>query len=214
MKFDTVVFDVDSTLVSIEGLDYLASLKGKEQDISGRTRKAMNGEITMREAMIEKMAIISPSISDLVKMGEAYVKNIVVGVPETINILKHNDISVWIVTGNFQPGVGILAKYLDIRPENVVTNTITHKPEGAFLSFDPNHPLSNSGGKKVMIEKYKAQLGRICFIGDGSTDLDTQDVVDRFIGFGGVVRRPHIEDKSNFYVSDPDMRSILKFVVQ
>lgn len=213
MKFDSVVFDVDSTLVSIEGLDYLASLKGGEVDISRITEKAMNGEITMREAMIEKMAVISPSISDLMKMGEEYIKNIVFGVPETIGILKRNGIKVWIVTGNFQPGVGILADYLGVKPENVITNDIQHNLDGSFLSFDPDLPLSNNGGKKTMIEKYKKQLGIVCFVGDGSTNLDTQEMVDRFIGFGGVVRRPNVESKAEFYTAEPDMRSILKYIL-
>lgn len=213
MKFDSVVFDVDSTLVSIEGLDYLASLSGKEMEISAITKKAMNGEITMREAMIEKMAAISPSISDLTKMGEEYIRNIVFGVPETVEALKKNGIAVWIVTGNFQPGVGILADYLGIKPENVITNEIRHNPDGSFLSFDPDLPLSNNGGKKTMIGKYKKQLGIVCFIGDGSTDLDTQEIVDRFIGFGGVVRRSNVESKAEFYTAEPDMRSILKYVL-
>ena len=56
LKFDSVAFDVDSTLVTIEGLDYMASLKNKVDEISKITRLAMNGEISMKDAMV-KMAI-------------------------------------------------------------------------------------------------------------------------------------------------------------
>ena len=42
---------------------------------------------------------------------------------------------------------------------------------------------------KTMIQKMRAQFGKVCFVGDGSTDLDTQEAVELFIGFGGVIRR-------------------------
>lgn len=212
LKFDSVAFDVDSTLVTIEGLDYMASLKNKVGEISQITRLAMNGEISMKDAMVKKMAAISPSISDLISMGNAYIKNVVTGVVETISTLHKNNIKVWIVTGNFQPGVGILAKYLGIKPEYVITNEIFHNKDGSYQSFNLNHPLSNNGGKKTMIQKMRAQFGKVCFIGDGSTDLDTQDDVELFIGFGGVIRRKNIEENSHVYISNPDMTSILSYL--
>lgn len=207
-----MAFDVDSTLVTIEGLDYMASLKNKVDEISQITRLAMNGEISMKDAMEKKMATISPSISDLVSMGNAYVKNVVTGVVETISTLHKNKIKVWIVTGNFQPGVGILAEHLGIEPEHVITNEIFHNKDGSYRSFNLNHPLSNNGGKKTMIQKIRTRFGKVCFIGDGSTDLDTQEEVELFIGFGGVIRRKNIEENSHVYVSNPDMTSILSYL--
>ena len=212
LKFDSVAFDVDSTLVTIEGLDYMASLKNKVDEISKITRLAMNGEISMKDAMVKKMAAISPSISDLVSMGNAYIKNIVTGVVETINTLRKNKIKVWIVTGNFQPGVGILAKHLGIKPEYVITNEIFHNKDGSYRSFSLNHPLSNNGGKRIMVRKMKSLFGRVCFVGDGSTDLDTQEAVELFIGFGGVIRRKNIEENSRVYISNTNMTSILNYL--
>jgi len=212
LKFDSVAFDVDSTLVTIEGLDYMASLKNKVSEISQITRLAMNGEISMKDAMMKKMAAISPSISDLISMGNAYVKNIVTGVMETISTLNKHNIKVWIVTGNFQPGVGILAEYLGIKPEHVITNEIFHNKDGSYQSFNLNHPLSNNGGKKIMVQKMKSLFGRVCFVGDGSTDLDTQETVELFIGFGGVIRRKNVEENSHVYISKPNMTSILSYL--
>lgn len=212
LKFDSVAFDVDSTLVTIEGLDYMASLKNKVDEISKITRLAMNGEISMKAAMEKKMAAISPSISDLVSMGNAYIKNVVTGVVETISTLNKHNIKVWVVTGNFQPGVGILAKYLGIKPEYVITNEIFHNKDGSYRSFNLNHPLSNNGGKKKMIQKMRAQFGQVCFVGDGSTDLDTQEEVELFIGFGGVIKREKIEKNSRIYISNPNMTTILSYL--
>lgn len=55
-------------------------------------------------------------------------------------------------------------------------------------------------------------MGRTVFIGDGSTDLETKDFVDLFIGFGGVVTRPAIKNKSDVYVDGP-LTSVLPHIL-
>jgi hypothetical protein len=45
IPFNLVCFDCDSTLVSIEGIDELARLKGQFDHIADLTRRAMNGEL-------------------------------------------------------------------------------------------------------------------------------------------------------------------------
>lgn len=211
--FDSVVFDVDSTLVTIEGLDFLAELKGKGNQIKKITLQSMNGGLSMREAMEVKMKVISPSFSDLTEMGEAYLKNITLGARETITTLKKNRIKIWIVTGNFQPAVGMLAKYLGISKTRVITNKIFFDENNNYDGFDIENPLSNNGGKALIVNKFKSRMGRTVFIGDGSTDLETQGFVGLFIGFGGVIKRPNIQQKANVYVKGP-LTSILPYIIK
>ena len=211
--FDSVVFDVDSTLVSIEGLDFLADLKGKGNQIKEITLQSMNGSLSMKEAMNIKMKIISPDYKDLIKMGEAYLKNITPGANETISILKKNGIKTWIVTGNFQPAVGMLANFLKIPKSQVITNEIFFDKNNNYVNFDVLNPLSNNGGKALIINDLKSKMGRTVFVGDGSTDLETKDYVDLFIGYGGVIVRPTIEKKAKVYVKGP-LTSILYYILK
>lgn len=60
-NFDAIVFDLDSTLVKIEGLDWLAKHKNKGREVSILTKKSMEGKIDFHESMIKKMKLISPS---------------------------------------------------------------------------------------------------------------------------------------------------------
>lgn len=212
-KYDSVVFDVDSTLTTIEGLDFLAKLKGKEAEISKITKASMGGLMSMREAMKIKMDAIAPSYSDLVKMGDQYIKNITPGAKETIKILKDNSINVWILTGNFQPAVGMLADFLDINPNNVITNQIFFNKDKSYLNFDLDNPLSNNGGKLATIKKYKSKMKRTVLIGDGSTDLEAKDAVDLFIGFGGVVYRPNVKEKSDIYIIEKNLFAIIPHII-
>ena len=47
LGFQRVVFDWDSTLVTVEGIDELARLKGKAEFIAKLTGDAMNGKISL-----------------------------------------------------------------------------------------------------------------------------------------------------------------------
>lgn len=212
-KFDSVAFDVDSTLVSLEGLDYLAKLKGLEKQLAEITKQAMNGDLSMREAMIKKMSALSPSIDDLTIMGNAYTKNLVPGSIETVKKIQLSGIKTWIITGNFQPAVGILARKLGIPSDQVICNTIFHDSNGKYLGFDVDNPLSNNMGKNKIILANLNKLRKTCFVGDGNTDLETKDVVDLFIGFGGVIIRNKIKDSSDIYIENSDLREILKYVL-
>src|SRR3989304_4903743 len=169
MKIENILFDVDSTLVTFEGLDFIAEAKGKKQQVERLTAQAMNGHLPMREAMKIKLDIIRPNFFDLVKLGEAYVKNVVPGVKETIHQLKKAGYEVWILTGNFQPAVGILANFLCIPLSHVITNEIWFDDQGHYVSFSLDHPLSNNGGKAKIIRSYGKRLLNSIMIGDGAT---------------------------------------------
>ena len=49
-SYNSIVFDLDSTLVSIEGLDWLANRVGKLNVLSKLTKLSMEGEIDFQEA--------------------------------------------------------------------------------------------------------------------------------------------------------------------
>lgn len=212
-KFNSVVFDVDSTLTTIEGLDFLAKLKGKGSVLAKITKAAMDGKMTMRKSLETKMAAISPSYSDLIKMGNEYIKNVTLGALETIKILNDNHIQVWILTGNFQPAVGIFADYLKIDSKKVITNQIYFDESKNYLGFDLENPLSNNGGKSTMINAHKKQMGKTALVGDGSTDLEAKSNVDLFIGYGGVAYRQKVKDGADIYISEQNLLSIIPHII-
>jgi hypothetical protein len=50
-------------------------------------------------------------------------------------------------------------------------------------------------------------------MGDGMSDLETKPDVDDFIGFGGVVARPKIEQGSDHWLADMGDRSVLNDII-
>jgi phosphoserine phosphatase len=213
MKFyNAVVFDLDSTLVKIEGLDWLANRLGKLDALSKLTKQSMDGKISFQEAMKIKMATIAPSFKDLLDLGNAYSESLVEDAKEVIRAIQSLDKDVWILTGNFQPAVGKAAFALGIPKEKIICNEIYFDEEGKYKGFNIGHPLAANGGKAVMLNKYLNKQKTV-FVGDGYTDLEAQKEVTLFIGYGGVVKRENIRKASNIYLLCESLSPLLKIIL-
>ena len=86
-KYDKIIFDCDSTLVSLEGLDELAELKGKKSEVAELTRLSMEGNVKLEDVFSLKMAMIRPSRSDLEYLGKLYTQNLSEDVGDIIELL-------------------------------------------------------------------------------------------------------------------------------
>lgn len=208
-KYNVIIFDLDSTLVKIEGLDWLAYKNGRFDQVSKLTRQSMDGSLSINSALVEKMRLISPSYEDMLRLGKEYCENIVEDCVETINALQSLGKEVWMITGNFQPAVGVLAKKLGIPSNRVVCNKIDFDNQGNYVDFDYKSPLAKNGGKAEVVRKLFPNKKETVFVGDGSTDLETQQVVDLFIGYCGVVERDLIKKNADFYISCESLSPLL-----
>jgi phosphoserine phosphatase len=208
----SIIFDLDSTLVTIEGLDYLATLKGVEEEVVLLTTAAMNGAIAMNAAMRIKMALIKPGKEDMLHLGNHYINCLVPGAKQVINKLKNLGHEIYIVTGNFIPSALTVANYLGINQDQVYANQIYFDGRGKYAGFDYHHPLASNGGKAEVIKQINGKLHRPIMIGDGITDLETREVVHKFIGFGGVVVRPAVKQAAEVYIDNLSLKQLLKYI--
>ena len=62
-RFNSIIFDVDSTLSGVEGIDWLAAQRGPEIEAwsAALTEKAMEGEIPIEAVYGERMRIVKPT---------------------------------------------------------------------------------------------------------------------------------------------------------
>ncbi len=82
-----VVFDCDSTLVEVEGVDELATRAGVGERVAEMTRSAMEGKIPLEEVYGHRLDIIRPSRADLDWLGRRYIATLVTGARETVAAL-------------------------------------------------------------------------------------------------------------------------------
>lgn len=186
-RFASVVFDADSTLSAIEGIDWLASLRGPlvTAEISALTERAMNGLVPLEDVYSQRIARIRPTREELRELGAEYVRNIVPGVVELVNQLHEHDVVTCIVSGGIREALLPLASHLGIDESRVF----------AVVPGSAPQPLSTQTGKITVVDSLiRANLlpSPIALAGDGATDAAVRNIIHSFIAFTGVVRRPAV----------------------
>lgn len=211
-KYRFVFFDVDSTLVTIEGIDVLAN---GNTEVVRLTDAAMNGEIPIDEVYGRRLEIIRPTRSDVHALGERYLASLVPGAAETIAALQAGGADVHLVTAGIAQAIAPLAAKLNIAPRAVHAVALQFDDDGNYRDFDRRSLLTKNGGKELVVHAILARSkGRSAFIGDGVSDLETKPVVSLFIGFGGVHTRARVLENAEVYVSEPTLSAVLPYLLE
>jgi phosphoserine phosphatase len=199
MKFRHVFFDVDSTLVTIEGIDVLG--EGRPE-IARLTESAMNGAVPLDEVYARRLEIIRPSRRAVDALAARYLGSVVDGAEETIGLLGEAGVVVHLVTAGIAQAIVPLGERLGISSRCVHAVTLRFNAAGDYEDFDRRSPLARAGGKELMIRDIRARShGRAAMVGDGASDLETKPAVDLFIGFGGVVAREKVKENADVFVT-------------
>ena len=206
MTYRFAFFDVDSTLVTIEGIDILA---GGNPEIAKLTDAAMNGEIPLDEVYAKRLEIIQPTRDKVEQLAKTYIESLVDGAKETIAKLQEKGVIVHLVTAGIEQAIRPLADMLNIR--NVHAVALKFDANGNYEDFDRRSFLTRTGGKELVVRDVRARShGKAAFIGDGVSDLEAKPAVDLFIGFGGVVVRPRVKENADVYITRlPDVLTYL-----
>src|SRR5436305_1216457 len=106
MNYRFVFFDVDSTLVTIEGIDVLA---GGDAEIAKLTGAAMNGEIPLDQIYARRLERIRPTRAQVDALGQQYLASMMAGAKETIETLRDHGVSVHLVTAGIAQAIAPLA---------------------------------------------------------------------------------------------------------
>lgn len=199
MRFTHACFDCDSTLTRIEGIDWLAEQAGV--DVAALTRQAMEGQLPLEEVYGRRLELVRPDRKAVRRLGEAYVAALVDGAPEVIAELGTAGVAVHLVSAGIRQALLPFAAALAVPLERLHAVELRFDREGSYGGFEPG-PLTRSGGKREVVTSIMADGGHCAFIGDGATDLETVDLVERFIGFGGVVRRPAVATACEHYITE------------
>ena len=211
-RYRFVFFDVDSTLVTIEGIDVLAN---GNAEIVRLTEAAMNGEVPLDEVYARRLEIIRPTRADVEALGQRYIESLVPGAEETIATLQQAGADVHLVTAGIAQAIAPLASKLNIAARAVHAVSLQFDDDGRYRDFDRRSLLTRNGGKELVVHAILARAkGRSAFIGDGVSDLETKPVVSLFIGFGGVQTRPRVMENAEVYVSEPAMTAVLPYLLE
>jgi phosphoserine phosphatase len=205
-KFRTVLFDCDSTLSAIEGIDELA-VRCRE-DVERLTDAAMRGRIPLEEVYGRRLRLVRPSRGALEALGKQYVARLVPDAVETIRALQAAGVDVRIISGGLLPAVLAVAHAVGVSPSRVAAVDIAFNADGSYADFEATSPLAASGGKQIAIERWNVDRPAI-MVGDGTTDLEARPAVDLFVAFAGVVERPNVVQAADVVIRANSLAPLL-----
>lgn len=189
-----ILFDCDSTLSAIEGIDELGRARGPEvfAGVEEMTNAAMNGKIPVESVFGERLRFIRPSAAEVAAVGRQYVETVEPTAAATLAELRAAGWTPMILSGGFRNAIRPLADHLGI--ERVEAVDLFFDAAGGYAGYDEAYPTTRSGGKPEIVRALKAELApaRVVMVGDGVSDLEAAPEVDLFIGFGRYVARDKV----------------------
>ena len=210
LRFRSVLFDCDSTLTAMEGIEELA--RDHRPEIARLTELAMRGAVPLEQVYGRRLDLIRPTRAQVEAIGARYVDAIVPGAVETFGRLRGAGITVQILSGGLGPAVRTLARHLGIDDAQVAAVEMHFGPSGEYLGFDAASPLVRSGGKRHWIESAGASLPRpMLLVGDGATDLEARPALDAFAAFTGVVAREEVVRRADIVIAGPSLTALLPY---
>jgi len=203
-KADAICFDVDSTVITEEGIDVLATSLGVGDAVSKLTASAMGGTTLFQNALKARLDLIKPSIENLENIQKEHPLQFTPRLEELIEILHKKGKNIYLVSGGFRQMINPIALQLGISVSNIYANNLFFTEDGEYNGFDTNEPTSKDGGKaKViqdLIDKYDYKC--VIMIGDGATDMQARPPAKAFIGYGGIIEREKVKNGADWFIKD------------
>jgi phosphoserine phosphatase len=204
-RFNSVVLDVDSTLSGIEGIDWLAQLRGSEISAwsTALTDKAMRGEIPIEAVYGERMKVVRPTLAEIEQLGCVYVERVAPQARETLHALRNSSVQVVMVSGGLREAILPLAGELGVPGTNLHAVSIFFDSAGEYLGFDESSPLTRQLGKKTVVAKLGLKEPTLA-VGDGMTDCEMKAIVNSFAAYTGYTRRNSVIERADFVIDNFD----------
>jgi phosphoserine phosphatase len=201
-----LLFDCDSTLSAIEGIDELGRLRGPEvfKAVEDMTTQAMDGSTPMESIFAKRLDMIKPTLKELESIGQKYIQQVEPTAVDTIKKLKAAGWTVIIVSGGFTQAIRPLAQYLGI--ERVEAVELRFNTDGSYAGYVESCPTAKSKGKNLVVLKLRDEFKayQMILVGDGASDLEVKGDVDKMIGFGRYTARPKVKARADAFITSLD----------
>lgn len=204
-----IIFDCDSTLSSIEGMDELAKENHVGQAVEALTLEAMSVSGINPELYQKRLELIRPNKKQVLTLGQHYFTHLIPDALQVIRLLQFLKKNIYMVSAGVNPAIAIFGELLQIPSKNIFAVDLEFDLEGNFKNYNKLSPLIHHDGKRLVVKKIKTHHSNIAYIGDGLNDLATQDIVTRFIGYGGVAYRHKIANQCQYYIHTASLAPLL-----
>jgi phosphoserine phosphatase len=204
-RFNSVIFDVDSTLSGIEGIDWLARLRGDDVAAwsAALTDSAMRGEIPIEAVYGERMRKVKPTRTEIEELSRVYLERIAPGAFETLSALNEANVQIAMVSGGLREAILPLATALGVDTARVYAVSVFFDNAGEYAGFDEASLLTRQTGKRTTVGAIGLN-SPILAVGDGMTDCEMKAAVSAFAAYTGFTRREPVVERADFVVENFD----------
>ncbi len=207
------VFDFDSTLTKVEGLDILAEITlannpQKEEiieEIIKITNLGIDGEISFTQSLERRIKLLKAKRSDLKLLIEKLKKYVSNSIERNKEFFESFSDNIYVISAGFKEFIDPIVAAYNIPSERVFANTFEFNEEGEIIGFDRDNVLSSHNGKIQCLKDLKLQ-GEIQVIGDGYSDYVTKEagVADTFFAFTENVQRKKTIENADYITPNLD----------
>jgi phosphoserine phosphatase len=177
--FRLLVTDMDSTLITIETIDELASYVGKKDQVAEITAQAMRGEIPYDESLRRRVAVLKGLDEGVLERVYAERVQLSPGADKLIAGAKKAGVKILLVSGGFNH----ITEKLKARLKLDYTRANTLKVAAGKLTGEIEGTIVNADVKREALmavrDELKISKEQIVGVGDGANDL-------KFLGECGV----------------------------
>lgn len=195
------IIDFDSTFTQVEALDILGEIslsndpdrEEKLQAIKDITDKGMDGSITFRESLEQRLEILKANKSQISDLISALKKRVSKSFDRNKEFLLENAEDIYIISNGFKDFIIPIVADFGILKENVFANEFVYDEHGNIVDFNRENPLSKNNGKAETIRRVNLE-GDIYVIGDGYTDYEIKasGLANKFYAFTENVSRARV----------------------
>jgi D-3-phosphoglycerate dehydrogenase len=216
-RFQTILIDFDSTLVTSESLEDLARISLADQAdrdervrrITELTEAAMEGQMSFTESLQQRIPLLAAHTRDLATLVEELRTKITPSVQRNQAWFAANSERIFVVSGGFKEFIIPVVEPLGIKPNHVYANEFTTNADGLITGADTRNPLAFENGKPTLVRALVEQgvmRPPLCIIGDGYSDYQLKEsgVAETFFAHIENVHRERVASLADEVISSFD----------
>lgn len=213
IKKPIFIIDFDSTFITVEALDELATIAlatnpDREKllkQIEDITKQGMEGKIDFATSLHKRLSLFSPTKHDIEKVVELFQTKITPSMLRNKAFFTTYAQNIYIISGGFIEYIAPTVKPFGILQSHILANSFTFDRHDKVTGYDIHNPLAQKGGKAKAVASLKLK-GDIYVIGDGYTDYEIkqQDYATKFFAFTENINRKTVTEKADAVIHSFD----------
>jgi phosphoserine phosphatase len=208
MKYELILFDVDSTLIKEEVIDLLAEKSGHGPEVSQITAQAMRGETDFLQALEMRLALLEglpESVFDEVLSQISFSD----GFSELFEYLRQNHFLIGAVSGGFHNVLDEL--FADLNLDFLRANTLEVKDSkisGKLLS-QPIDRAAKGQALKEFAAFHEIKLEQTVAVGDGANDIEMIELAGLGVSYMG---KEILKSRADLHLDRPGLDALIQYL--